>query len=178
LRDEARALALRRVTGIVAPMRILPALLAAALAVAGPAAAEPLKAAFFGFLVVDNSLGANHDAEDARARQIEAQLVETLESSGRYVFVDIAPVADQAARYANLAHCNGCDAAFAADLGADVAITGEVHKTSNLILHMGVYIRSAETGAMVAGGSADIRGNTDESWRRGVDFILKRRILR
>ena len=141
------------------------------------AAAEPVKAAFFGFLVVDNSLGANHDAEDARAVAIGAQLVETLEASGRYVFVDTAPVADEAGRYANLAHCNGCDSDLAAKLGADVAITGEVHKTSNLILHMGVYVRSAKTREMVAGGSADIRGNTDESWRRGVDFILKRRIL-
>ncbi len=157
-------------------MRALSLLLC--LLLAAPAAAEPVKAAFFGFRVVDNSLGANHDAEDARARLLDAQLVEALEASGRYAFVDAAPVAEEAARYANLAHCNGCDAALAAKLGADVAITAEVHKTSNLILHMGVYLRSAETGAMVGGGSADIRGNTDESWRRGLKFILERRILR
>jgi hypothetical protein len=145
--------------------------------VAGAAPAEPLSAAFFGVKVIDTSLGANHDAEDARALMLEAQLVETLEASGRYAFVDVAPVAAEAARYSNLAHCNGCDAALAAKLGADVAITGEVHKTSNLILHISVYMRDAATGALVNGGSADIRGNTDESWRRGLAFILKRRIL-
>ncbi|MGF1658095.1 MAG: DUF3280 domain-containing protein [Rubrimonas sp.] len=140
-------------------------------------AAEPVRAAFFGVKVVDTSLGANHDAEDARARQLEAQLVETLAASGRYVFVDVAPVAAEAARYDNLAHCNGCDADFAAALGAEIAITGEVQMTSNLILHISIFLRDAATGALVDGGSADIRGNTDESWRRGLDFILKRRIL-
>jgi hypothetical protein len=29
----------------------------------------------------------------------------------------------------------------------------------------------------VGGGSADIRGNTDESWTRGIDYILRNRIL-
>jgi hypothetical protein len=158
-------------------MRILSLIAVLVIVLAAPAAAEPQKAAFFGILVVDNSLGGNHDAEDERARKMERLLVETLEDSGRYAFVDVSPVADEAARYSNLAHCNGCDAEMARALGADVAITGEVHKTSNLILHIGIYIRSAETGALVNGGSADIRGNTDESWRRGVEFILKRRVL-
>jgi hypothetical protein len=92
--------------------------------------------------------------------------------------MDVAPVAEKADLYANLAHCNGCDARLARELGAEVAITGEVQKTSNLILHISVYLRDAETGALAGGGSADIRGNTDESWRRGLDFIVKRRILR
>ena len=30
---------------------------------------------------------------------------------------------------------------------------------------------------MSALGSVDIRGNTDESWRRGAEYLLKHRIL-
>jgi len=157
-------------------MRMLLIATAAALA-ATAAMAGPQAAAFFGFHVIDTSLGASQSAEAARARMLEGQLVKTLADAGRFAFVDIAPVAVEAARYDNLAHCNGCDADFAKRLGAAVAITGEVQKTSNLILHISVYVRDAATGALVGGGSADIRGNTDESWRRGLDFILRNRIL-
>ncbi|MDI4666973.1 DUF3280 domain-containing protein [Xanthobacter autotrophicus] len=30
---------------------------------------------------------------------------------------------------------------------------------------------------MVRGGQVDIRGNTDESWLRGVRYLMKNRIL-
>lgn len=158
-------------------MRI-PVLLALALLAAAPAAAAPARALFLGFTVIDMSLGGSQEAEERRAEMIGRRLVDSLTEVGRYAFVDPAPVAEQAARYANPAHCNGCDSAFARDVGAEVAITGEVQKTSNLILHISVYLRDAETGALIGGGSADIRGNTDESWRRGLDFILERRILK
>jgi hypothetical protein len=153
--------------------------LAAILGIASAASAQqPLKAAFLGIHLIDTSLGAGHADEDARVRMIGKRLVEALEASGRYAFVDTAPVADKAARYENIARCNGCDADFAHDLGADVAVTGEVQKTSNLILSITVYIRDAQGGALTVGGSSDIRGNTDESWRRGIDYIVRNRLLK
>ena len=57
-------------------------------------------------------------------------------------------------------------------------LTAEIQKTSNLILHINVYMREAGTGRLVNGGSVDIRSNTDESWMRGMNYILKNRILR
>ena len=42
-----------------------------------------------------------------------------------------------------------------------------VQKVSNLILNINVEVRS-EAGATRYRGSVDIRGNTDESWLRGV----------
>lgn len=160
-------------------MRRIAAYFALGLAVAAPGAAEtPARAAFFGLTFIDASLGASDAAERARLAMLEDRLVEALEASGRYAFVDPAPVAETLDLYANPAQCNGCDARLARELDAAVAVTGEVQKTSELILHITIYLRDAETGALAAGGSADIRGNTDESWRRGLDFILKRRILR
>ncbi len=148
------------------------------IAAAAPAAADPRPAAFLGVTLIDSSEGGDLDDERARIAMVEARLVEALADSGRYAFLDTAPVAGKAALYENLAQCNGCDARLAAELGAEVAVTGEVQKTSNLILHMSIYLRDADTGALVGGGSADIRGNTDETWRRGVDWILRNRVLR
>ena len=41
-----------------------------------------------------------------------------------------------------------------------------------------VALVGADVGDLVGGGSADIRGNTDESWQRGVSYILRNRILK
>ena len=54
---------------------------------------------------------------------------------------------------------------------------GWVQKVSNLILNINLYLRNAATGDVLVLGSVDIRGNTDESWRRGTEYLLKHRIL-
>ncbi len=144
-----------------------------------PVLAEtPQRVAFFGILLIDTSLGGSVLEEHRRVTAMEARLVEAMMESGRYVFVDTASVAGKAGLYANLADCNGCDSSLAAELGADLALTGVVQKTSNLILSISIFIRDAGTRRLVGGGSADIRGNTDETWRRGIDYILRNRILR
>ncbi len=66
---------------------------------------------------------------------------------------------------------------LAQKVGADLSVTGVVQKVSNLILNMNVYIRDAHTGQMVAAASADLRGNTDESWSRGMSYLLRNRLL-
>lgn len=153
-------------------------LLALAALAAAPVAASAADAAYFGFHLINTSQEPVDDAERARLAMVEARLRETLSEAGAYAFVDTAPVAKKAGLYENLASCNGCDAALAKELGADVAITGEVQKTSNLILSMSIFVRDAETGALIGGGSADMRGNTDDTWRRAVDYIVRNRMLK
>jgi hypothetical protein len=149
--------------------------LAAAPALAGDA---PRPAAFFGLTFVNSSPEATTAEEERRLAAFEARLRDGMEASGRYVFLDTAPVAGEIARHASLARCNGCDAGLAAALGAELAVTGIVQKTSNLILSVTVMIRDAATGRLVGGGSADMRGNTDESWTRAADYLLRNRILK
>lgn len=144
---------------------------------ASPGMAEPKTAAFFGLLFINTTLSETSEEEQARMQMVEARLVEGLESSGKYQLVDIDPVEPKTRIYSNMSNCNGCDTDLANELGADVAITGEVQKTSNLILGMSIYIRDAKTGALVAGGSADMRGNNDAIWLRTVNWILKNRLL-
>jgi uncharacterized protein YeeX (DUF496 family) len=62
-------------------------------------------------------------------------------------------------------------------LGAELAITGTVQKVSNLILNMNIYVRDVWSGATVTAMSADMRGNTDESWSRALDYLIRNRLL-
>jgi hypothetical protein len=43
---------------------------------------------------------------------------------------------------------------------------------SNLILNINLYIEDERTGKLQFVKSVDIRGNTDESWRRGLNYLL------
>jgi hypothetical protein len=153
--------------------------LCALLAFAAPALAE--KAAVFEFEFIDSSLDGElygtTEAEKARLGKMAPMARELLVLYAKYEIVDIAPVADQA-RNSNLQSCGFCDAAMAKKLGADLAITGTVQKVSNLILNINLYVRDAATNQMLKVGSVDIRGNTDESWFRGLRYLVKNRMYK
>ncbi len=82
-----------------------------------------------------------------------------------------------AAQGRNLQACGGCDVQLAQQIGADLVITGLVQKVSNLILNMNIYLRNVHTGRLVAAMSADMRGNTDESWSRATSYLVRNRLL-
>lgn len=159
---------------------ILAVLGPAAMATADDGAWSGAKAAFFGVTFLDTShegeiAGVRADETD-RVAMIEAYVRTALEEQG-LVLVDLAPAAEELARTVNPAHCNGCDLRMATRLGARYAVVSEVQKVSNLILSMNLYIRDAETGAQLRGLAVDIRGNNDESWTRGMRYILTRAIF-
>jgi Protein of unknown function (DUF2380) len=136
--------------------------------------------AVFDFELIDTSLegelaGARAD-EQARLARLGDQLRQRLEESGRFSLVDIAPVAREA-RASNLQACGGCDVQFAKRLGAELALTGTVQKVSNLILNMNIYLRDVSSGKTMAAMSADMRGNTEESWSRTLDWLIRNRLL-
>ncbi|WP_375258631.1 DUF3280 domain-containing protein [Citreimonas sp.] len=141
-------------------------------------AAAPLSAgervAFFGITLLDDTVqtARGNEAEQERTRMLETLVADRFAAEG-YELVDIAPVQDKLDRVVNPAKCNGCDARMAADLGADFALVGEVQKVSNLILSMNLQLRDATSGETIKGRVVDIRGNTDESWSRGMRYILK-----
>jgi len=154
-------------------------LLALALIVAAPAAAaqEKLKVAFFGFEMISTSGAPTSEAERLRLARLSAVFEEMLVASGRF---EIAPIPEAlAARIANeikLSTCNACEVEFARELGADVSGFGTVQKVSNLILNENLYMRRSN-GAPFFAQSVDIRGNTDESWERGLRYMLKNHLL-
>jgi hypothetical protein len=155
-----------------------------ALALAAPAAAadpwQGREAAFFGVTYLDTSYegevqGARAD-ETARVEMVERQLADALVAAGLDL-VDLSPVAEELERTLNPAKCYGCELRMAERLGADYTVVSEVQKVSNLILSLNVVVRDVATGAAVRGLAVDIRGNTDESWQRGMDYVLTRGIF-
>jgi hypothetical protein len=155
-------------------------LLTLAFIAAAAAADAQEKVAFFGLTMIDGSLQTTElgqdPAEAARLETLERMVANRFAQEG-YILVDIEPARAEIERVANIAKCYGCDTRIAAKLGADYALVGEVQKTSNLILALNLQLRSAETGEMVKGGVVDIRGNTDETWERGMRYILKNRFF-
>ncbi|MCR8548373.1 DUF3280 domain-containing protein [Salipiger sp. P9] len=150
------------------------------LALCGAAQAEET-VAFFGITLLDSSLQTaelgQDPAELARLAMLEEQVRARFTEEG-YALADLTPVAKERDRIVNPAKCYGCDTRMAAKLGADYALVGEVQKVSNLILTMNLQMRSAATGQMVKGRVVDIRGNTDESWTRGMRYILNNTFFR
>jgi len=135
------------------------------------------KVAFFGLHLLDMSLQADqHPPEPARIIALERMVADRFEAEG-YVLIDIEPAREQIDHYANLADCYGCDIRIAQELGADYALVGVVQKTSNLIIAMNLQLRAAGTGETIKAAVVDIRGNTDESWNRGMRYILKNRFF-
>lgn len=142
-------------------------------------AATP-KVAVFNFEWVDTSLEGEVKGQrsDERARLIHAgdQLRDELKQSGRFELLDMAAL-NVAAQSRNLQACGGCDVQLAQQVGADLVITGVVQKVSNLILNMNIYLRNVHTGRLVTAMSADLRGNTDESWSRATSYLVRNRLL-
>jgi hypothetical protein len=161
-------------------MRIPRFVIALMLLVCPAAHADPLKAAVFDIELLDTSLqgavsGPRAD-EQRRLKDITDQLRKALADSGKFVVLDIAPV-NAAAHASNLQACGGCDVQYAQQIEADLAITGVVQKVSALILNMNIYLRDAHTGKLITGMSADFRSNTDESWSRTMNYLLRNRLL-
>jgi len=161
-------------------MRMVCVLVAMLVMVPWMARAAPSQVAVFDFELVDTSLQGEVDGprsdEQGRLMRAGDQVRKALADSGRFTVLDIAPV-NVAAHGSNLQACGGCEVALARQLGADLVITGTVQKVSNVILNINFYLRDVHTGQLVTAMSADMRGNTDESWTRAADYLLRNRLL-
>jgi hypothetical protein len=137
-------------------------------------AAEVPKVAFFGFQLINTSLEATTPAEDRRVKLLDETFAERLDTSGRFKIVPIPPEPQKKmAAGPEISGCNGCERDYAKTLGAEWAAWGTVQKVSNLILNINVYMEDARTGELEFVKSVDIRGDTDESWRHGLDYLLR-----
>ena len=146
---------------------------------AAPAwAADPPSVAVFDMELVNTSGAADTPEEVARLGALSGQLREALAKPDRYTVVDTAPVRDRVARGPRLRTCNTCTVDAARTLGADLAAHAWVQKVSNLILNVNLSVEDVATGRQIYGGSVDIRGNTDESWRRGMRYLIEEQMFR
>lgn len=142
---------------------------------AAPAAAEPVRMAVFDFSLIDTSPAPPSDAELARLQRLSDALRAAL--SRRFTVVDAATLQSKLA-VVSIRGCNGCELDLARQLGAAQLAYGWVQKVSNLILNINLVVEDAATGQQLRAESVDIRGNTDESWSRGLRYLLEERMFR
>ena len=132
------------------------------------------RVAFFGFQLINTSLEPTSASETGRLQMLDRLLEQRLDNSGRFAIVPIPPDLQQKiAAGPEISGCNGCERGYAKAVGADWAAWGTVQKVSNLILNINLYIEDAASEKMEFVKSVDIRGNTDESWRHGLDYMLR-----
>ncbi len=158
------------------------ALIAVAQLFALPVSAQniaPVDVAVFDFELIDSSVegemkGRNPD-ETRRTAALGEQLRQAISQAEGFELTVMAAVTEETSRR-NLQGCGGCDVTLAEQVGADWSVTGTVQKVSNLILNINVYVRDVDNGELIQAMSADIRGNTDESWQRGLDWLIRNRL--
>ncbi|HEY9536067.1 MAG TPA: DUF3280 domain-containing protein [Kiloniellaceae bacterium] len=153
-----------------------------ALPLSAAAAPAPTAVAVFDVELYDTSLEGElrgrDPAESARLGQITALLREAVETRPDMVVIDVAPLRERLAALPALYSCSGCEAKLARELGAAQSITGYVYKISTLILYITVAVRDTESGRLLEKASVSIRGNTDESWRHGMQALLDRYLFK
>jgi len=109
---------------------------------------------------------------DGLTEQVRTQF----DAKGLYRTVDLTPARPMIEKFQarqNLRECNGCELDIGRALNADRVLLGWVQKVSNLILNINIRIEDVSTGRVVLQKSVDIRGNTEDSWRRGVDTLVR-----
>lgn len=137
------------------------------------AQAEVPSAAVFDFQLANLGAQGPTEADKKRLGPLTDLLREQLRSSGRYRIVSTDPVRHEVAKSADLRKCGGCADDFARKLGAEVAITGEIQKVSNLILNINVYVKDLKAGTPEKAYTVDIRGDNDLSFQHGVKYLVK-----
>jgi hypothetical protein len=164
-----------------APVSTAIMLLASTLLASGSALAAPLKTAVFPFEYVDLGQAMPGSAppadEAARLKLIGGVLTDRLTASGAYALVPLEGTQAAIAKAPPLHDCPSCADDIARGAGAEIAVVGYVQKVSNLILNINIRVSDAQSGKVLSAASADIRGNTDESWTRGVEWLVKNRLL-
>ena len=143
---------------------------------ARPASAAERTAVFDVEIYDTSGEGAQPDLSQRLAR-ISEELRQGISASPDHEIVDLTPAADRIAALGHLYGCNGCEAAIAREFGATTYVTALIHKISTLILTIQITVHDAETGAVTAIGTADIRGDNDRAWSHGIRWLLRNRIL-
>ncbi|MBY6243292.1 DUF3280 domain-containing protein [Methylosinus sp. Sm6] len=163
--------------------RIFPIIVLAAVAFcASPSrAAAPLKLAVFDLELDDFSAGgplAGESAEETeRLRKMTRLARELLAASGLFEIVDIGPSQEPRVAQHWLRKCNGCEADAARAAGADLSFVGFFRKISVMLQGLEFRIRDARSGELVNISQTSLRGETDESWRRALTYLIRHNLV-
>lgn len=146
------------------------------------AQAEVPPLAFAGFELIDEQPDPVRTAlQPPRLARLGDQMARGLHDRGLYRVAGLDSDADrisaavaQVRTTVDLLHrCNGCLDPIAEAAQVRLVGVGWVQRVSNLILNLNLAVWDVPQDRMTLTKSVDIRGDTDESWRRGVDYMLR-----
>jgi hypothetical protein len=156
-------------------IRLLLASLALMLAGVSGAQAGP-KAAIFPLELIDVSLSGQYlgpRADEAQRLVLATEELRRLAASeAGYQVIDLAGLKSDIERTGPFHRCDGCELEIARRAGAEVALTGTVRKISELVLVVHIYVRDVSTGKVTDVHRVELRGNSDETWLRGLRRIV------
>ena len=137
---------------------------------------KPVKIVLLDVLLQNDNEGLDPTSDAERARQIKVgeEFKRMLEATGHYKFVTVTDdIKKKMVAAQHIGQCAGCELDYGRELGADAVAWVEVQKISNLILNLNVYVAGTKDPKLNFIHSVDIRGNTDESWIRSLDYLLQ-----
>lgn len=115
-------------------------------------------------------------AEIARLELVRDTLIKQLEERGAYEVVDLSEHQSEIRKAAPFDRCNGCEVEFGKLSNADVTILGVVHKSSELLINMAIFVRDVKTGELKQTALASILQNDDTGWLKAIGSLVKRRL--
>ncbi|MDO9599771.1 MAG: DUF3280 domain-containing protein [Azoarcus sp.] len=167
----ARGMGLRSVCGCIVGLLITCASIL-------PAWAEPPTLVVLDFdLLEDHPDPAQAADLQRRLARVRDMFADGVAAAGVYRVIGLGaaqPVHDGYRRQIQNVHrCGYCQVEIGKAAGARLTAAGWVQKVSNLILNINVEIRDVEADRVVLTKSVDIRSNTDQSWERGMRFLVR-----
>ncbi|MBS0545894.1 MAG: DUF3280 domain-containing protein [Proteobacteria bacterium] len=150
-----------------------------ALCGAWPVGAEPPSLTVAPFdLIEEHPDPSRAEDQQRRLEAVRSQFIDEIQAHGLYRVVapeSARDVLDRLrARHAFLYDCPQCKSELGEAAGVKLVAVGWVQKVSNLILNINVEVSDATSGRVLAVQSVDIRGNTDQSWMRGMRFLVRK----
>jgi Protein of unknown function (DUF2380) len=139
----------------------------------------PKTAAVMDFELIDDMRDYEKDAakaaQQSRLGLISDALRQEFTQRGLYRVIDnqaAARLISDSRAGQDLRNCNGCELDIGRALGAEVIVIGWVQKVSNLILNINIEVKDVSTGKTLYVKSVDLRSNTDNSWLRGIRYLV------
>lgn len=162
-------------------LRILRVLCVMSIALASCAFAQDAKPsmALIDCTLIDDNAAYNdadiNRIQSARLTMVSGALRDDLRERAFFRVADNAPANELIASLQNaqdMSACNGCELRVAQRLGVERVGVCWVQKVSNLILNINLRVEDAKSGKTLFQRSVDMRGNTDQSWRRGAKALV------
>lgn len=153
-----------------------------AIVLAGRADAAPKTAVLPFEMVIELQMGhmglppTPSPAEQKRLDLVTGELTRLLKGTGLYDPLDLTTVNCDISEMAPFNSCNGCEAEIAKKAGADLSVLGVVHKASEMLLNVSIFVRDANDGKLHNSMSVSIRRNDDEGWLRAVRWLVRNRL--